>query len=39
VHAYGKSTRPGRKAGHVTVIGDDLDDLVYRARAAAAHFD
>jgi 5-(carboxyamino)imidazole ribonucleotide synthase len=39
VHAYGKSTRPGRKAGHVTAIGDDLDDLVYRARAAAAHFD
>jgi 5-(carboxyamino)imidazole ribonucleotide synthase len=39
VHAYGKSTRPGRKAGHVTAIGDDLDDLVLRARTAAAHFD
>lgn len=38
VHAYGKSPRPGRKAGHVTVIGDDLDDVAYRARAAAAHF-
>jgi 5-(carboxyamino)imidazole ribonucleotide synthase len=24
--------------GHVTVIGSDLDDVAYRARAAAAHF-
>lgn len=39
VHAYGKGPRPGRKAGHVTAIGDDLDDAVYRARAAASHFD
>ncbi len=39
VHAYGKGPRAGRKAGHVTVIGDDLDDAVYRARAAASHFD
>ena len=39
VHAYGKSPRPGRKAGHVTAMGDDLDDVAYRARAAAAHFD
>ncbi|MFN4000539.1 5-(carboxyamino)imidazole ribonucleotide synthase [Microcella sp.] len=39
VHAYGKGARAGRKAGHVTVIGDDLDDTVYRARAAASHFD
>lgn len=39
VHAYGKGARAGRKAGHVTVIGDDLDDVAYRARAAAAHFD
>ncbi|MGY6498082.1 MAG: 5-(carboxyamino)imidazole ribonucleotide synthase [Microcella sp.] len=39
VHAYGKSARPGRKAGHVTALGDDLDDVAYRARAAAAHFD
>lgn len=39
VHAYGKSPRPGRKAGHVTAMGDDLDDAAYRARAAAAHFD
>ena len=39
VHAYGKGPRAGRKAGHVTAIGDDLDDVVYRARAAASHFD
>ncbi|MGN8049794.1 5-(carboxyamino)imidazole ribonucleotide synthase [Curtobacterium sp. 22159] len=38
-HFYGKDPRPGRKIGHVTVIGDDLDDVTYRARAAAAHFD
>lgn len=39
VHAYGKGPRAGRKAGHVTAIGADLDDVAYRARAAAAHFD
>jgi len=39
VHAYGKGARPGRKAGHVTAIGADLDDAAYRARAAASHFD
>jgi 5-(carboxyamino)imidazole ribonucleotide synthase len=38
-HFYGKAPRPGRKVGHVTVIGSDVDDVVYRARAAAAHFD
>ncbi|MDW3846025.1 5-(carboxyamino)imidazole ribonucleotide synthase [Micromonospora sp. BRA006-A] len=32
VHLYGKQVRPGRKIGHVTVLGDDLDDV--RARAA-----
>ncbi len=37
-HGYGKEPRPGRKVGHVTVGGDDLDDVVYRARAAAAFF-
>ncbi|HEX6578891.1 MAG TPA: 5-(carboxyamino)imidazole ribonucleotide synthase [Jiangellaceae bacterium] len=36
VHWYGKSVRPGRKVGHVTVCGDDLDDLRDRARHAAA---
>jgi 5-(carboxyamino)imidazole ribonucleotide synthase len=34
-HEYGKAPRPGRKVGHVTVCGDDLDDVMYRARAAA----
>lgn len=38
-HGYGKEPRPGRKVGHVTVGGDDLDDVVYRARAAAAFFE
>jgi 5-(carboxyamino)imidazole ribonucleotide synthase len=34
-HSYGKESRPGRKVGHVTMGGDDLDDVVYQARAAA----
>ncbi|WP_290368242.1 5-(carboxyamino)imidazole ribonucleotide synthase [Microbacterium sp. Bi121] len=38
IHTYGKAARPGRKVGHVNVSGDDLDDIVYKARAAAAHF-
>ncbi|PZE84984.1 5-(carboxyamino)imidazole ribonucleotide synthase [Curtobacterium sp. MCBD17_032] len=38
-HFYGKAPRPGRKIGHVTVVGEDLDDVTFRARAAAAHFD
>ena len=37
-HSYGKASRPGRKVGHVTATGDDLDDVVYRARAAAEFF-
>ena len=36
VHFYGKEPRPGRKVGHVTVSGDELEDVVFRARAAAA---
>jgi 5-(carboxyamino)imidazole ribonucleotide synthase len=35
VHLYGKAVRPGRKIGHVTVSGDDLDDCRARARHAA----
>ena len=35
VHIYGKTVRPGRKIGHVTVCGDDLHDLRERARHAA----
>ena len=38
-HGYGKSARAGRKVGHVTAGGDDLDDVVFRARAAAAFFE
>lgn len=38
IHTYGKAPRPGRKVGHVNVASDDLDDAVYTARAAAAHF-
>jgi 5-(carboxyamino)imidazole ribonucleotide synthase len=38
VHLYGKEVRPGRKVGHVTAFGDDLDDVVARARHAAAWF-
>ncbi|WP_199922330.1 5-(carboxyamino)imidazole ribonucleotide synthase [Microterricola viridarii] len=38
VHNYGKDPRPGRKIGHVNVGGDDLDDVTYQARAAAAFF-
>jgi 5-(carboxyamino)imidazole ribonucleotide synthase len=37
VHLYGKQVRPGRKIGHVTVCGDDLDELRHRARRAADH--
>jgi 5-(carboxyamino)imidazole ribonucleotide synthase len=39
VHSYGKESRPGRKVGHVTVCGDDLDDVAYDARSAAAFFE
>jgi 5-(carboxyamino)imidazole ribonucleotide synthase len=39
LHFYGKEPRPGRKIGHVTTSGDDLDDVVFRARAAAAFFE
>jgi 5-(carboxyamino)imidazole ribonucleotide synthase len=38
LHNYGKAPRPGRKVGHVTVVGDDLDLVVYEARAAASAF-
>jgi 5-(carboxyamino)imidazole ribonucleotide synthase len=38
VHLYGKEIRPGRKLGHVTVVGEDLDDLLVRAHHAADYF-
>jgi 5-(carboxyamino)imidazole ribonucleotide synthase len=39
IHNYGKDPRPGRKVGHVTVTGPELDDVAYRARAAASFFE
>ena len=39
LHFYGKQARPGRKVGHVTAGGGELDDVVFRARAAAAFFE
>ncbi|MGN6128221.1 MAG: 5-(carboxyamino)imidazole ribonucleotide synthase [Humibacter sp.] len=37
-HSYDKQSRPGRKVGHVTVCGDDLDEVAYQARGAARFF-
>ena len=36
VHLYGKEPRPGRKLGHVTVLGTDVTETRERARRAAA---
>ena len=38
VHLYGKEVKPGRKVGHVTAYGDDLEEVRERARHAAAWF-
>ena len=35
VHLYGKQVRPGRKIGHVTALGDDLEVVRSRARVGA----
>ncbi|MEV0058056.1 5-(carboxyamino)imidazole ribonucleotide synthase [Saccharopolyspora shandongensis] len=35
VHLYGKSERPGRKLGHITVLGDRMDEVREQARLAA----
>jgi 5-(carboxyamino)imidazole ribonucleotide synthase len=37
VQLYGKQVRPGRKVGHVTTFGDDLDETRKRAVHAAAY--
>jgi 5-(carboxyamino)imidazole ribonucleotide synthase len=37
VHMYGKPVRPGRKIGHVTVTGQDPEELADRARRAASY--
>lgn len=34
LHLYGKTPRPGRKLGHLTLCGDDLDVLETRVQAA-----
>jgi 5-(carboxyamino)imidazole ribonucleotide synthase len=38
IHIYGKDVRPGRKVGHVTVLGDDETSLRERAQHAADYF-
>ena len=38
VHLYGKQVKPGRKVGHVTAVGDDVEQLLVRARHAADYF-
>jgi len=37
VHLYGKRVRPGRKIGHVTVLGEDVAEVRAGAAAAAAY--
>ncbi|MBC2879176.1 MULTISPECIES: 5-(carboxyamino)imidazole ribonucleotide synthase [Streptomyces] len=37
IHMYGKDVKPGRKVGHVTTYGDDLDDVRDRAAHAAGY--
>jgi 5-(carboxyamino)imidazole ribonucleotide synthase len=37
IHMYGKDVKPGRKVGHVTTYGDDLDEVRARARHAAGY--
>ena len=42
LHLYGKKPRPGRKLGHVTVLGDtreELADRVERLRALVPPID
>ncbi len=36
VHLYGKGARPGRKLGHVTVLGENRDEARQRAKLAVA---
>ncbi|MGW0590883.1 5-(carboxyamino)imidazole ribonucleotide synthase [Streptosporangium sp. NPDC002607] len=37
IHFYGKEVRPGRKIGHVTALGTDLEEVRARARHAAVY--
>jgi len=34
IHSYGKTPRIGRKLGHVSVVGEDLDNCLQTAQAA-----
>ncbi len=36
IHLYGKEVKPGRKVGHVTATGTDLESVLARARRSAA---
>lgn len=36
IHSYGKAPRLGRKLGHITVVGEDLDSCLETAEAARA---
>jgi len=36
IHMYGKAVKPGRKIGHVTVMGQNLESVRSSARGAAA---
>jgi 5-(carboxyamino)imidazole ribonucleotide synthase len=38
VHLYGKQVKPGRKVGHVTLLGHDHEELLARGRHAADYF-
>ncbi|WP_308295514.1 5-(carboxyamino)imidazole ribonucleotide synthase [Streptomyces sp. MUM 178J] len=37
IHMYGKDVKPGRKVGHVNTYGDDLAEVLERARHAAGY--
>ncbi len=37
IHMYGKDVKPGRKVGHVNTYGNDLDEVLERARHAAGY--
>ena len=38
VHLYGKEVKPGRKVGHVTLLGANAEELLARGRHAADYF-
>lgn len=37
IHIYGKEVRPGRKIGHVTILGDSVEHLLARAQHLAGY--